>query len=689
MVACIHSLPEDLLEEPVMVDHTNPFSLVRASDITDAQINSLWVELGPAIINAVIEPTSPISKYILGGKGTGKTHLLRYHSFQVARLRNAKSSGMAAINKMGYMAVFLRATGVDAARFEMAGGTIVRWQTLFGVYLELKLVELVLEALAEIRTTSNGIDFDDAAFLSVLNETVNNDDVIRCENLSDLKSWVESERKSIDQAVNNAAFSGSLDVRIPFSIGALCLPLKRALCALHDDFKNIPLIYMLDEIENFSGPQQVVVNTLVRYGEGLATFRISGRLYALKTFSTIGGEENREGAEFKTVRLDDMLTKNMKFHEFARQFVHKRLGFGNRAGKGGGQFDPKYCLEELDSTCFYKSAFSVVGIDPEETGFIKNFEELIKIGYVHNKSWGKDFSSHVVDMLTSEYPLIIQKLNILLFCKKVKANTKPFEVASNIAQQAKEFIVSSGNNKSTYANAYGHYKWDIFAQMCRDSKKSFGVPYAGFETFILMACGNPRNLLISLGRVYEIAAFRELDFLNGPPISVSLQTTAAAEAARFMFERDTNYGAASDLARKAIERLATLLRTARFAIKIPEVSPLAVSFSDSDLTLESRATLDLALKYSFLFEIDEGRPDRNSERLNRKVQLNPMLSPRWQLPIGRRGDISLGRDLLNSIFDVKSKFEFDVLLRGLSNKWNSPFIYSHSLTSQPDLFSHD
>ncbi|WP_134484180.1 hypothetical protein [Pseudomonas aeruginosa] len=191
-----------------MVDHTNPFSLVRASDITDAQINSLWVELGAPIINAVIEPTSPISKYILGGKGTGKTHLLRYHSYHVARLRNPKLSGVESVRKMGYLAVFLRATALDSARFEMPGEPASKWQMLFGIYLELRLAELLLDALLEIKRTSPEVLFDDASFIVALNESIDSEGVARCKDLDELKLWIESERRAIDQAVNNSAFSG-------------------------------------------------------------------------------------------------------------------------------------------------------------------------------------------------------------------------------------------------------------------------------------------------------------------------------------------------------------------------------------------------------------------------------------------------------------------------------------------------
>ena len=179
--------------------------------------------------------------------------------------------------------------------------------------------------------------------------------------------------------------------------------------------------------------------------------------------------------------------------------------------------------------------------------------------------------------------------------------------------------------------------------------------------------------MIILGRSYEIAAFKEIDFIGGSKLSVAIQTEAAIEAARFMFERDTNYGSQSERAREAISRLVSILRTARYSLNIPEVSPLAVSFSEEDLTPESKQTLDSALNYSFVFEIYDGRPDRNSQQLHRKIQLNPLLSPRWGLPIARRGDLKLGRDLLNAVFGAQSQNEFDHLLKGLHSKWNNPF----------------
>jgi len=658
-----------------MIEQTNPFALVRASDYTDEQINSLWVEIGPSVINAIIEPRSRTSKFILGGKGTGKTHLLRYYSYPVSRLRFPKESGMSILSRDKVLAIFLRATGVDAARFEASSEVTNKWQQLFGVYLELRLIEGVLDALCDIKETSTDEVFDDQAFIAELAKSVVDSAVAECQSIYDFRDWVILERRNIDYAVNNAAFTGSLDLRIPFSIGSLCLPVSRAIGVWNRSLSGLPLIYLIDEIENFSESQQQVVNSLIRYGEGLATFRVTGRLYAIKTHSTLaGGEENREGAEFKTTLLDDILKGHSKYPQFATKFVVNRLASVGLTAKTqkNNPFDPRSCFEEVDSGRYYSVAVESLSFDKNEPGFIKKFLDAL----VENTK--QDISSvevarGIIADLTKDIPLLLQKLNLLIFCKKYKKKTSNTSLVKKIRSDSLSFIEGNGLGQGTYKTAYGHYAADLFAQLCRESNNELGVPYAGFDTFVKMSSGNPRNLLVILGKAYEIASFKEIDFINGPKLSVAIQTEAALEAARFMYEMDTNYGSRSEQAREVTTRLAELLRAARYALNIPEVSPLAVSFSDADLSTEAKKTLDSALNYSFVYEIGEGRPDRNNQRLNRKIQLNPLLAPRWGLPIAVRGDIGLSKELVNSIFDTQRKGDFNLLLKRLSARWNSPF----------------
>lgn len=670
------------------MNKVNPFSQIKASDYTDDQINSLWVEFGQVAIEAVIEPRSKISKFILGGKGSGKTHLLRYYSYQVSRLRFKSASGLSILAKQKFLAVFLRAGGVDAARFDSVID-FAKWQMLFGIYLELRLTEEVLEALYDIKKSSTDSIFNDIGFVQEISKNISDTAVNECKTIEDFLHWVVRTRREIDDAVNNAAFSGKLDVRIPFNIGSVALNVGKAIAIWHESLTHLPLIYLIDEIENFSEPQQEVVNTFIRYGEGLATFRVTGRLYAVKTQSTMAsGEKNREGAEFITTILDDKLRNYKEYPSFAKEFIAKHLWSVNEI-KGSiseaiSRFDPRFCFEEINSDSFYKSPIAKLKFDAPLPSFMQNFISALE--------GSKDKLNEDIDalkickILSENVPVLLQKLNLLIFSKKYNKKKSALSLAEEISSDSVRYIESNGTEKGSYANAYGHYSGDLFAQLCREAKNNIRLPYAGFDTFVKMSAGNPRNLLIVLGRAYEVASFKEVDFLHEGTLSIQLQTEAALQAAMFAYEQDASYGILPERARIAAGRLASVLRTARYALKIPEVSPLAVSFSDDDLTIVSKKTLECAIHFSFLFDIKSGRPDRNSERLNRMIQLNPMMAPKWGLPLGRRGDLPLNPTILNAIFDHEKSNEFDSLLKALDRKWNNPFKSASKKQPQRELF---
>lgn len=668
-------------------ERQNPFALVKASDFSDAQIHELWVELGAPMINKIIEPHLRTSKYILGGKGTGKTHLLRYHSYQVARLRYPNESGLETVVRQKYLGIFIRAANVDPGRFEPDPADIAKWQRLFGVYLELWLAERLLDALNDIQATSPTSEFNDHEVLEVVIRSLHGAVGESFDSLTQFADWLQRERRNIDNAVDNAAFSGVLDVRVSFSIGGLCAPLGRALRKWHPTFADVSLIFMIDEIENFSAFQQEVLNSLIRYAEGVITFRVSGRLYSVKTTATMAkGEENREGAEFKTTTLDDLLRDYQGYGQFAKAFVKRRLSVSNVGGRVErvGLFDPTEHLDDVDPSAFYEQTIVALGIEPPPQDLARRLATALSSADPKLKLNAED-SRGVSDLLILGLPVLLQRLNVLLFCKKYRTAGTALVNAQELRKAAEALVACQGKGAhGTYATAYQHYSKDLFAQLCRESKIG-GPIYAGFDTFVKMSSGNPRNLLIVLGRMHEMATFREMSFGKGQKLPVRSQTEAAIEAARFLLESDTNYGGMAEQAREAVTKLALTLRTARFALSIPEVSPLAVSFSFEEMTEDAKATLNSALNYSLLFEVPTGRPDRNSQKVLKKAQLNPLLSPRWGLSIGRRGDLSLGTDLCDAIFGPGRTSEFDVLLKTLDSRWNNPF-KKHKPNVQPTLF---
>jgi hypothetical protein len=110
----------------------------------------------------------------------------------------------------------------------------------------------------------------------------------------------------------------------------------------------------------------------------------------------------------------------------------------------------------------------------------------------------------------------------------------------------------------------------------------------------------------------------------------------------------------------SINRLGTLFRGIRFSEKPSECSCSTFSADVSRSSQTARRVLDLAEKWSLLINVG-GQRDRNTKRIDAKYQLNPMLAPRWDLPIYRRGALALTPAELNAVFDSEHVKEFDNL----------------------------
>lgn len=665
--------------------NSNPFSFAKASDYSDEEINKLWIDISENFVEAVIEPTLRKPKFILGGKGTGKTHLLRHYSYSATKLRNSNLTGLEIINKHQALGIFLRANALDSSRFISLDVDKSKWQQLFGIHLELKLAEDLISILIDIEESTPNISFNNHDFIqSMSTQVFNENEFSSLKNLVSVKNWIHKQLKMIDDAINSYAFTGLLNITPPFSLGTFSIKIKKAIDLWHPLFKNISLLYLIDEIENFfTESQQEVINTLIRYSSGNVTFRISGRLYALKTYNTIGkGEENREDVEFKKTYLDDILQETPNYKDFAYSFVKQRLVYEKIIDHD--DFNLSNCFEVVNKNNHYEKFIDYLNFkDEKDLKFINSFISTLKD--VPNVIDSNDIEQ-IVHILTNGFSIILKKHNILRFSKEYNNDVFYLDIAQNIRNDCILFIENPRNIQiQSYKDSYSSWRKDLIAQLNKESLKP--MIYAGLDTFIEMSSGNPRNLLSILGAAYDLARFKNLDFINGDPISIEDQSKAALDSARFIFEQDSNFGRPSDLARDAVKNMCDLLRVARFSLNIPEVSPLLISFSDEELTPQSKETLQSALNYSFIFEIKNGRPNRNNLKINRKFSLNPMISPIYGLPIGKRGDIGLPSNLVNAIFDFNKVKEFDILLKKYITKWNQPFTRDESSLAHNDLFN--
>ena len=75
----------------------NPFDITKAVDYTDAEIYKYWVDLGNENqgFEGLIKPDTLMPMIIVGSKGSGKTHVMKYFSYELQKIRcMAQSASM-------------------------------------------------------------------------------------------------------------------------------------------------------------------------------------------------------------------------------------------------------------------------------------------------------------------------------------------------------------------------------------------------------------------------------------------------------------------------------------------------------------------------------------------------------------------------------------------------------------------
>lgn len=177
-----------------------------------------------------------------------------------------------------------------------------------------------------------------------------------------------------------------------------------------------------------------------------------------------------------------------------------------------------------------------------------------------------------------------------------------------------------------------------------------------------MSAGLPRALLTILKYVMDWSAFNGEEPFASFRISREAQHRGVKDASDWFYENMRKAGNDGFLVQAAIDRLANVFRINRFAEKPIECSLITFSLDENSVSLEARRILKLAESRSFLIRVPGGQRERNSERITMKFQLNNMLAPRWDPPLGRRGAIPLKAHEVDAIFDHSKASEFQQVL---------------------------
>ena len=640
----------------------NPFDLTRASDFSNTQINDYWVDMvaedKKGLID-LIKPRAIMPMMLLGSKGCGKTHLMRYCSEPVQMMRN-NNNIIETIKNEKYLGIYIRADALNAGRFFGKGQNDEVWFPIFSYYFEIWLSLHLFESLNKL--IKNSYNRQEKDIVKSINKLISTKfDTI--ETIEDLINSFEENKKNIDRIVNNCAITREIEkFDIIFSPGEMLFGIPEIIKNKIDILSDTMFIYLIDEIENFSDMQQVFINTLIRFRRGMTSIKIGARLYGIKTLDTYPLNEGiREGAEFEKINLDKFLRNEKSYSSFIERLLLKRLELYNNGVSLKKITDINNIFQEIDSEKYYRAeTLKIVSTRSNEPSkriyFIKLRENIEK--YTTEKRLDEIISNLIVP----DFPLL-EKLNIYIFYQKfLKEGIDLVEISEEIKCNANLFISTNGKNDSKkYYQCYQHFNNDMLAQLYREYERN--IPYAGLETIIHLSQGAPRNTLSILKNIFRCATINGEESFSPKKISIKSQTEGIADSAEWFWE-DAHLDNCGNPVRIAIENLAVFFRSIRYCFKPTECDLSSFSIDIDILSEKARETIRNAENRSFILRQTNGRNSKNSQEINYSFQLAPILTPKWGLSQRRGGTIELSKELADAIFGgSKEKFNIELKKR--------------------------
>ena len=652
---------------------SNPFDITKAVDYTDADIYKYWVDLGDDNqgFEGLIKPDTLMPMIIVGSKGSGKTHVMKYFSYELQKIRcQAESPSMQeGLAKEKFIGIYIRCSGFNSDKFNGKGVDPELWSILHSYFWELWVGERLVNVLIDLHKNGSMIDVNEKEIVGdIMAMFLKKKDGINT--FEELNEYFIELQRNVDYQVQNFMFLGQErpQVEVLLTTAKLTYDIPALLKKKIPFFKNKYILYLIDELENFSAEQQQLIQTLIREKPVACTFRVGTRPYGVRTLKTLRGvEENHDGSEFEGVILDEFL-RNYKFYpKYVTDILMNRL-------KNSGISLPRDCSAEA---LFEEQANGDI---LQQISAKKERQSRSYLGVLETKlskiPLPKEIISEIMDNLVFPDDILVERTSILLMYGAIKDNKDRsveayLQVSRDIAASAHSYAIE-GSKENPHATKLEKFKQDIIDTLAREGRVE--IPYNGLSKLIELSCGTPRTILCLLKAAFNNQYYNtgKVPFEEGRKLTVKSQRIGIESTHDWFFEENRIPSMTQARATDAIMRLGDYLRKARFSDLPPQCSINIFTLNAGELSPQARTVFEALLSYSYIVQTDERR-QINSDNKTHVYQLNKILYPKYELALSKRGSINFTTADAECIFNLGLKDEYDAFVDRKMKVYNFPF----------------
>lgn len=652
---------------------SNPFDITKAVDYTDSDIYKYWVDLGDDNqgFEGLIKPDTLMPMIIVGSKGSGKTHVMKYFSYELQKIRcQAEAPSMQeGLAKEKFIGVYIRCSGFNSDKFNGKGVDDEIWSILHSYFWELWVGERLVNVLIDLRENGSINEVNEEEIVSdIMGMFLKQKEEIKT--FGALNDYFIELQRGVDYQVQNFMFLGleRPQVEVLLTTAKLTYGIPALLKEKIPFFKNKYILYLIDELENFSAEQQQLIQTLIREKPVACTFRVGTRPYGVRTLKTLRGvEENHDGAEFEAVILDEFLRNYKYYPKYVTDILINRLR--NSGISLPREFSLESLFEEQTNSDILKQVASKK--DRQSRSYMATLEtKLTKIPLQ------KEVIAEIMFNIAYPDDILIERTNVFLMYSAIKDNKeRSIEVYVNaskeIAQSARSYAVD-GSRDNLHATKLEKYKQDMVDTLAREGRVE--IPYNGLSKLIELSCGTPRTILCLLKAAFNNQYYNtgKVPFEEGRKLTVKSQRIGIESTYDWFFEENRIPSMAQARATDAIMRLGDYLRKARFADLPPQCSINIFTLNAGELSPNARMVFEALLSYSYIVQTDERR-QINSDNKTHVYQLNKILYPKYELALSKRGSINFTPEDAECMFNLEMKADYDAFVDRKMKGYNFPF----------------
>lgn len=411
---------------------------------------------------------------LIGGRGTGKTTVLRGLSYEGQFAFADKS--VQAIPTWHNYGIYYRVNTNRVTAFQGPELDEERWTKFFAHYVNLTLCSKLVIFLEWYRqTTGRQPQLSNGSFERI-------SDSLHLPNVTtfdDLLDGIGNALVRFEASINSIAD----DDKLALSLQGHAVDVFATEIAATDEFKGKTFSFLIDEYENFLDYQQRVVNTLIKHCGGPYTIQIGVKELGWRTKDTLNSNERlHHPADYQRLDIGEELADS--FPEFAKRVCDSRLQIAG-VGQQVEAFFPRLSEEEEAIALGVQDAIGSVGA-------------LLR------------------GATASELKFAMTRPMLELYSMSLWATAQGTSVLE-VFREAREDYPKWQERYSNYRHAF------LFT--IRRRKRGIRKYYAGWETLCRLSGGNIRYLLELVHQSFSDHFESELGL--GSPVSPEIQTRAA------------------------------------------------------------------------------------------------------------------------------------------------------------------